>query len=41
MTWGVRNFVVAGVISVDFWVISAGELAPFLSSGVHCSQGES
>ena len=34
MTWGVRNFVVAGVISVDFLVISAGELSPDLSSGV-------
>ena len=34
MTWGVRNFVVAGVISVDFLVISARDLAPGLSSGV-------
>ena len=28
------NFVVAGVISVDFFVISARDLAPGLSSGV-------
>ena len=41
MAWGVCNFVIAGVISVDFLVISAGDLAPGLSSGVYCSQGES
>ena len=34
MTWGFRNFVVAGIISVDFLVIFAGDLGPGLSSGV-------